>query len=125
MSKVQGQHDGRTERVRQTADWLNAQPLNDDGTTKTLDPEPDMHVVHAHVGMIRASLDAGVSRVMINESNGFTRDAIKQMLSSNELSKCVFEPDDPPKEGEVEVKQTNTPILQPVRDIIRPGQGYE
>lgn len=125
MSKVQGQHDGRTERVRQTANWLNAQPLHDDGTIKTLDPEPDMHVIHSHVGLIQASIDAGVSQIIVSEPNGFARDAIKQMLSSDELSKCVFEPDDPPEEGEVEVKQTNTPILYPVRDSTRPGQGYE
>lgn len=125
MSKVHGQHDGRAERVRQTADWLSAQPLNDDGTVKTLDPEPDISVIHGHVELIRASIDAGVSRVVINESSGYARDAIKQMLSIDELAQCVFEPDDPPKDGEAEVKQTNTPILQPVSDIIRPGQGYE
>ena len=108
MIEVHGQHDGRGERVRQTAEWLGAHPLHDDGSPKTLDPEPNLHVVQAHVEMVRATLAAGVRRIIVSETDDLARQAIKQMLSPDERACCVFEPDDPPLEGPVVVGATRS-----------------
>ena len=99
MTGVHGQHDGRTERINQTIDWLNATPLSPVGDVIELDPEPCYDTVATHVNAIQVSLAAGTAKVVVTERHKPTRDALKSGLASSlspvDYARVKFDPHDP------------------------------
>lgn len=94
-----GQLHGRTERIKQTSDWLNATPIGLDGLPiETVEIEGmlssnDLLEVYATVGLIQRFLEEGET-VQVTERDPKIRAFIKSYLTDEELSHVVFDPDD-------------------------------
>ena len=97
MNDVHGQHEGRAQRVRETAGWLNATPVTPSGDVLVLDEEPDIGVIAAHGEAIKLALRSGCSSVVVTEEHPATREALQFALRSGlhaeDFRRIVFDPE--------------------------------
>ena len=87
---MHGQHENRTERIRETADWLNAAPQTPAGDPLVLDPDLDMDEVMGLLEIVQQGLTT-CRTVRVNIANEQNRDYLRRLLSPWELSRVVFE----------------------------------
>ena len=85
-----GQNVGRQERVESYSRWSGAQPVDSDGTVKQASDGLSPVAVEQEANAIRQSLKAGVSKVRLDISDQPTIEAIKNLLTPEELKKVQF-----------------------------------
>lgn len=96
MAKVHGQHEGRLQRLQETASWLGATPLDHIGQPILVGPsvdEVEMDKVFFTIDAIRQSVKDGVA-VRCTEMHKPNVDMIKQTLSPEELTQVRFDYDE-------------------------------
>jgi hypothetical protein len=88
---MSGQKDNREERMRETADWLNATPVSCENKPLLADPnwvDPDL--VYEEAEAIRTALAAGAHSVECLISRPDVVKAIREQLSCAELRLVDF-----------------------------------
>ena len=96
MAKVHGQMDERQARLEQTASWLGATPVDHLGEPIHVGPTPgevQLDKVHFTVTAIRESLPS-VETVRCTEMHKPNVDAIRELLSAEELARVTFDFDE-------------------------------
>lgn len=87
-----GQHLGRDERIRQTAEWLNATPLQLHGDPLVCDPQQRfdqaMQLCHTIRGLFQ---HAHVDQIVVQETNPLVLTHLKSLLTGDELSRVTFQ----------------------------------
>lgn len=96
MAKIHGQLDGRQARLEQTASWLGATPVDVLGRSLHVGPtegEIQLDKVSSTVTVIREALQQ-VERVQCTEMHKPNVDAIRELLSPEELARVTFDFDE-------------------------------
>jgi hypothetical protein len=88
---MSGQAVGRPERLRRTADWLNAIPVDGNGQSLLDPPDRSSPLKIANtVGVIRSAIASGADHVDCTLGDPESLEAIKDQLSSEELACVIF-----------------------------------
>ena len=88
---MSGQQDGRDERLRETASWLNAIPVTGDGRPMLSDPDRvDPGLVEVEVEAIRIGLASGAGKVECFITRFPVVEAIMRQLTGEELERVSF-----------------------------------
>jgi len=95
MAKVHGQIDDRAARIRETASWLGATPLDHLHQPIIVGPGPEeveLDVVAQTLETIRAASGQQVA-TRVTEMHGPNVQAIKEALGAEEMAYAVFDYD--------------------------------
>lgn len=88
---MSGRATNRQERLRETADWLNAIPIDSERQPMISDPDwVDPGLVDHEVVAIRTALTSGVDRVECFITRLPVMEAIMAQLSDEELTRVTF-----------------------------------
>ena len=82
-----GQQTGREERIRRTAEWLNATPLQLHGDPLVMDPGRHYDRARELCATIRQLLQFGqVEKVVVQDANPLVLQHVRAILTSEELA---------------------------------------